>query len=147
MKSALSKFAALALVGIVLIYVISGSLVPRSKSSGSVEHFSTSLDLANQATSISNKVDGLEHIPESDVYEIIRLHQKSLGESKFVNIDELNNRLSGFGDNYRDEFILGSKLFLNGLESGNAVQAIRGQILLRKFGYWYRKNISEIRKK
>jgi hypothetical protein len=112
---------------------------------GNLGQFNTSLDFANQATLISNRLMGLMSL--SDMEQMIRLRRKSIEAGMRVDIVELNDAYPGFGDNFREQFIMGSKLFLRGLENNNPTDALSGQILLGKWGDWYQIHAQYIRRK
>lgn len=110
-----------------------------------IKHFNQSIDYANQATQVINVGNPFEEIAQEDIHVMINLNKKALEEAKLVDIDKLNRDYGGFGTHYRDEFIHGLELSIEGFENSDNQKIIESQILLDKWGSWYNQNIEEIK--
>ncbi len=110
-----------------------------------VEHFSNSIDLANQATMIFNSGGAFKQMADKDIKVTVNYYKQALDEARQVDIETLNNDYAGFGDHYRDEFIRGAGLFIEGYEQSDADKFLQGQVLLDQWGSWFSKNINNIR--
>lgn len=111
------------------------------------QHVSAAIQFHNQAASITSKIGPIiSTISTQDAKSIIDLDKKALAEAKLADIADMNKRYPGFGDHFRDEFIAGLNLFINGFEVGDGVATLRGQILESQFGDWYQANVDGIRK-
>ena len=117
-----------------------------SACSNNVGYFSNSIDLANQATRIANEGSAFELISRDDIRAMTNYYKQALKEAHKVDIEKLNQHYAGFGNHYRDEFIRGVKLFVEGFEQENSKKFLESQILLDHWGTWYSNNIDEIRK-
>ena len=73
-------------------------------------------------------------------------YRKALDAAHQVDIERLNSDFSGLGDHYRDEFIKGAKLYVEGLKQSDGGKLLLGQVLLDRCGTWYSSNIDKIRK-
>lgn len=111
-----------------------------------VEHFSNSIDFANQATRVSNSSGIFEQVADEDIKEMVNYYEQALEEARQVDIAKLNSDYAGFGDHYRDEFIKGAELFVEGYEQSDQEKFLQGQVLLDQWGTWYSDNIDKIRK-
>lgn len=109
-----------------------------------VNHFSQSIDHNNQATRIINKKS--PYITLGDMNKIIELKKKALEEAQLVNIEKLNQRYRDFGNHFKDEYMKGIELFIEGIENENAEKSMLGQVLEDKWGSWYEQNIERIKK-
>lgn len=131
------------ILGYSFILLMIVSLLFCSKSN--VHHFSQSIKYANQATRISNSGESYEFINPEDMDAIVKLKKKALTEARFVDIKDLNRHYPDFGNHYRDEFINGLELYIEGFEKNDTVKLLAGQMLDEKWGVWYEKNVDAIR--
>lgn len=133
-------------------FYFAGSISPPSfqdvkiSSNGDIKHFSNSIDFANQATRISNADGAFEQVEEEDIKEMVGYYRQALEEARQVDIVKLNSDYAGFGDHYRNEFIKGTELFVEGFERSDPDKFLQGQVLLDRWGAWFSNNIDEIRK-
>lgn len=111
-----------------------------------VKHFSNSMDLANKATGVSNAGGAFEQISEDDIEQMIEYYKQALEEAQQVDVAKLNRDYTNFGDHYRDEFMKGMELFVEGLGQSDQEMSLNGQVLLDRWGTWFSDNIDEIRK-
>lgn len=115
-------------------------------SDGTASHIIKSLDYANKATVVINKVGPNQQISQADMEQIINYYKKALAESKKANIEWMNQHYPGFGDHYRSEFMRGLELFIQSYEKNDAIDALASQALLKQWGDWYQANIDDIKR-
>jgi len=127
----------------VIIIIVQGR---GNRSVKDVERLSNSIDLANQATIIANKAGASGKTTEDDIRAMVNYYKQALEEAHQVDIEKLNRDYAGFGDHYRDEFIRGIELFIEGFEQSDPEKFLAGQILLNRWEVWFYNNIDEIRK-
>lgn len=120
--------------------------IQTSGNNNNIEYFSNSIDLANQATRISNSGGAYEEIAENDIKAMAEYYKQALSKAHQVDIKKLNSDYLGFGDHYRDEFIKGVDLFVEGFERSDTEKFLQGQVLLDSWGKWFSNNIDNIRK-
>lgn len=129
----------------VIILIIVGFYFFKSGNS-TVQHLANSINYANQATQIINTGNPFEQVDQADIQTVLEFNKKALEEAKLVDIENLNRDYKDFGNHYRDEFIRGLELFIDGFEISDNQKILEGQILLDKWGTWYSQNIEEIKK-
>ena len=129
--------------GYFLITFVIVSLIFSNKSN--VQHFDQSIKYVNQATQILNSGESYELINPDDMEAVVELKKKALTEAKLVDIKDLNRHYPDFGNHYRDEFINGLELYIEGFEKNDTVKLLAGQMLDEKWGVWYEKNVDAIR--
>ncbi len=117
-----------------------------SVSNDTIEHYSKSINFANQATKISNTGEAYQQISEGEMGAMTDNYQLALAEARQVDTNKLNSMYSGLGDHYKNEFIAGIEMFINGFEKSDSDQFLQGQMLLSRWGDWYNQNREEIRK-
>jgi len=118
----------------------------QTSGSSNVGHFSNSIDFANQATRVSNSGGAFEQVADEDIRAMVDYYRQALEEARKVDIAKLNSDYAGFGDHYRDEFMRGAELFIEGYEQSDAEKFLQGQVLLDQWGTWFTNNIDNIRK-
>ncbi len=129
--------------GYFLITFVIVSLIFSNKSN--VQHFDQSIKYVNQATQILNSGESYELINPDDMEAVVELKKKALTEAKLVDIKDLNRHYPDFGNHYRDEFINGLELYIEGFEKNDTLKRLAGQMLDDKWGVWYEKNVDAIR--
>ena len=130
---------------VILGYLFIVFLISCSKSN--VQHFSQSIDYCNQATRILNAGGSYEFINPNDMETIVDFKKKALEEARLVDIEDLNLHYPDFGNHYRDGFIKGLELFIEGFEKNDNLKIIAGQLLDEKWGEWYEKNVDSIKRR
>lgn len=113
--------------------------------SGDIEHFSKSIDFANKATKISNSGGAYQQMGEEEIKGMVENYKEALTEARLVDIQKLNSDYQNFGDHYKNEFIAGIEMFIDGFEKSDTQKFLQGQMLLQQWGDWYEKNFSAIR--
>ncbi len=116
-------------------------------SKSNVQHFEQSIRYVNQATRILNSGESYEFINPDDMDAIVELKKKALAEARLVDIDDLNRHYPDFGNHYRDEFIKGLELFIEGFEKNDSAKLLAGQMSDEMWGVWYEENIDAIRRR
>lgn len=129
-----------------LLAILISACAPATSLTPQYQHFSKSIDYKNQATRILNKDQSPGVISKEDMLAVVDLTRQALAEAKLVDIDQLNRDYKDFGTHYRDEFIRGLKLFLDGYDSLDNKKNLEGQVLDDQWGTWYRQNADGIRR-
>lgn len=112
----------------------------------SIKHLISSQKFKNEAARLSNEgSQPYSKIPPTELEEYVDKLKKALREAKLVNIEFLNRRFSDWGNKYRDEYIKGLELTIKGLEDGDNAKALKGQLLLDKYGSWHSVNLNNFR--
>jgi len=130
-----------------IILIISYFIIQTvSCSKSTIKHFNQSIEYNNQATRIMNMGGSGELINPEDMDKIIKFTKKALAEAKLVDIRKLNHRYLDFGNHFRDEFIKGLELYIEGIEKNDNLKMLLGQSLQGNWGDWYDQNIEGIRR-
>jgi len=116
------------------------------KRSSNLAHLIKSIDYSNDAAKLSNRGKPFEPVDEAEVKRFIDLKRKALEEAKLVNIEGLNRDHPNFGNHYRDEFVRGLQLLIEGYEKQDNNKIFEASILLDRWGDWYTANLENIRK-
>ncbi len=111
-----------------------------------VGYFSKSIDFANKATKISNNGGAYSQMEGKEIKGMVDNYKQALAEAKQVDTQKLNSDYLGFGDHYKNEFIAGIEMFIDGFEKSDTQKFLQGQMLLLQWGDWYEKNFNAIRK-
>lgn len=117
------------------------------KDKSTIKHFNKSINYANQSTRIINIGGSFELISQEDMEKIVEFRKKALEEARLVDIEKLNHHYLDLGNHYRDEFIKGLELFIEGFEKHDTIKLLSGQMLDEKFEVWLEQNIDDIRKR
>ena len=72
--------------------------------------------------------------------KIIGHCREALQEANLVNADEVDKQVPGFDAHYRNEFIRGMKLFVEGYEKADIGKKLEGGFLLDKWALWNKEN-------
>lgn len=112
---------------------------------GTGKHFVHSIRYSNQAAEIVNRGHAFQQMTITESAEYIRYLRLALEEGRQAKIDHLNNRWSGLGDHYRDEFICGLEKLVEGLQSSNPLMVVEGHHLLDAWSNWYIANQEAVR--
>ena len=118
----------------------------KSVNSENAIHLKQSIDYANNASRISNSMNAFDTFGIKEMTSIIDNYRKALSESQQVEINTLNERLSGFGKHYQNEFINGLNLIIEGFDENNQQKSFKGQVLLDNWGNWYSENLNKIKR-
>lgn len=105
-----------------------------------IAHFQRSFYYASQVVKIANNINSFE---QGNPNEIVELMEKALAEAKLVDIDELNEVYDGFGTHYRDEYIKGIKICIEGCKEVDLKKLMKSQLLLSVWQDWYLENIEK----
>lgn len=139
----------LAIKSIIIVVFISLIILASSctKDKSTIQHFNKSINYANQSTRIINIGGSFELIGQEDIEKIVEFRKKALEEARLVDIEKLNRHYPDLGNHYRDEFIKGLELFIEGFEKHDTIKLLAGQMLDEKFEVWLEQNIDAIRKR
>ena len=133
------------IIAIIIFLVILASSCTNEKST--VQHFTESINYANEATRLRNKGGPYEFMDPEDSGKMLEFMKKALEEARLVNTEILNRRYPDFGNYYRDKFIKGLELFIEGSEENDNIKLLAGQRLDDEWEVWYEQNIDAIRKR
>lgn len=120
-------------------------LVIISCQKNNVIHFNASIEYSNKSASIINQGEDYTLVDSDSMAKIINFYQQALLEAKQVDINILNNQFDGFGNHYKQEFVNGLEILIEGYEKHNQDRFLQGEILLDKWSEWYYINIDSIR--
>jgi len=103
------------------------------------------------AKSIYKSIDAFEILKSGELdYEeqelLIDAFTNALKQAKLVNIDNIENQVPDFASHYRDEFIKGMNLLIQGYENDDISKKIQGGLLLDKWGIWNNENNQQLDK-
>jgi hypothetical protein len=107
------------------------------------EILSKSIDYSNQATLILNRNGS--NLSADEMQNIVRLKKMALEEARLVDVESLNKQHDDFGNQWRDKYIKGLDMFIQGVENSDGVKLLQGQALLEEWGHWYTDNYNDIR--
>ena len=106
----------------------------------SLGHITSSFEFSNKATSIVNQHNGVGMMDKDDLDKFIYYKKQALEEAKLVDIHILNQKLDGFGDHFKAEYLKGLETLIDGHENNNTGKFLEGQVLLDQWGLWFSKN-------
>jgi len=72
--------------------------------------------------------------------KLIEHLRDALQEARLVNIDKVDNQVSGFAAHYRDEFIIGMESIIEGYEKSDLSKKLKGAFLLDRWAKWNKEN-------
>lgn len=134
---------------LVSVYAFSPSSPMQSSSQTStinknIDHFITSIEYANEANRVSNEFDSSGKASGEKLNEIVEFRKKALEEAGLVDTEQLNNQVASFGSQYKNSFIQGLQLFIEGHTENNSDKFFEGQKLLFNWEIWFRDNYNRI---
>ena len=110
----------------------------------SLEYFIYSLESANKASEVVDDDVPYEEISKDDMLEIVDYRIQAKVESERVKTNHLNSIYDGLGDHYKNEFITGLELFIQGYGNSDNEKLQEGDELLDQFSAWYNTNVAGI---
>ena len=72
--------------------------------------------------------------------KLINCLENGLREAEMVNIKKIDNQVPGFEEHFKNEFINGMKLFLDGYKNSDISKKLNGGFLMDKWGVWNKEN-------
>ena len=145
-KSTVCLLVVLAQVGLGILLVKTGIGFLPSEDNKVVSEFIASINSANEASKIINQGNAYSIISESDTKKIIDSYRLALSHAENVDTNLLNQKFSGWGDHFEEEFITGLRLVIDGHEKVDATTSLEGQALLDSWGDWFSEHVREIKK-
>jgi len=115
------------------------------KPESNLSHFINSINYSNEAAKLNDQGKLFSSVSESEMKGFIDLKRKALEEGKLVDIEKLNNDHPNFGNHFRDEYLKGLQLLIDGFDKHQDQDFIQVQILLDKWGDWYIANLDNIK--
>jgi hypothetical protein len=83
---------------------------------------------------------------DADKRSVIEHLRHGLEEGEKVDLASVDDQVPGFAAHYRDEFMAGMGLLIEGFENSHIGKSIKGAILLEKWALWNRDNRKELGK-
>jgi hypothetical protein len=109
------------------------------------EHLSKSIEYSNQGASIANENHPFLSLDLTEKKKFINFKREAINEGLLVNIDTLNSRHPHFGSYFRDNYLKGLQLLIDGYNKSNEQNIIKGFSLLDKWADWYSANLENIK--
>ena len=81
-----------------------------------ITHFIKSINYANSGNELNNQRQPFSIIDNNEMKKSIELYRKAFEEGKLVNIDILNKDHPNFGNHFRDDYLKGLQLLIDGYE-------------------------------
>lgn len=133
-------------LGILLLFI--PPILQRIHFSGieeGVKAFYQSLQAAQEAKRIINKGSAFSVIEADEVTTIFDSYRRSIERAASVDEKLLNEKYQMLGTRFRDQFIKGLQLQINGHETNDMRVSLQGQQFLGEWDDWYIGRLSEIR--
>ena len=105
-------------ISIIIAYAVI-SLNPFTNDSD-VRHFSKSIDIVNQATSILNSGKTYRPVEQREIDAMLEYYRQALSVAKKVNIQKLNSDYQDLGNHYHDQFVVGLQMVVEGFENDDS---------------------------
>ncbi len=106
-----------------------------------MKHIFKSIIISNQAYEIlKNSAVHHKRIGEEDINKMVSLWEKAIKEAEKVDVDNMNKYIPEFSKHYKEEFIKGLNLLVDGFKNSNNVKKLQGAFLLDRWGIWNNKN-------
>lgn len=100
----------------------------------------------NSSISVHNILKNNNPLSDEDKERVIMHLKKALNEAEQVNIADIDHQVTGFAAHYKDEFIEGVKLLIDGFEDSHTGKSLKGAVLMEKWARWNRDNRKELGK-
>jgi len=117
----------------------------QNQKESNIKHLINSINYANSTAELDNQRESFSIIENNEMKKSIEFYKKAFEEGKLVNIDMLNKDHPNFGNHFRDDYLKGLQLLIDGYEKKIDRAYLQGQILLEKWGTWYSANFDNIR--
>ncbi len=98
--------------------------------------------LANSIYASIDAFEVLRHgsLDDKETNKLLAALKKGTEQANFVNLELIEEQVSGFSLHYKEEFIKGMNLLSDGYEHSDTSKKIQGGLLLDKWGLWNNEN-------
>jgi len=110
----------------------------------SFEHLTKSIEYANQTASIVNVNHPFVSLDASEKKKFIDFKRQALVEALLVKTDTLNSRHPNFGNYFRDDYLKGLHLLIDGYNKNSDKDIVQAFSLLGTWADWYSANHENI---
>ena len=83
---------------------------------------------------------------DQDKKRVVEHLRNGLEEAEKVNLAYVDDQVPGFAAHYKDEFMAGVRLLIEGFENSHTGKSLKGAILLEKWALWNHENRKELGK-
>ena len=111
----------------------------------SFEHFSQSIEYANQTSQITNADHPFVSLTPEERKKFVGYKKQALDEGLLINIPTLNSKYPQFGDYFRDYYLKGIQLLVSANDKHNEQEFGQAFALLDTWADWYSANIGNIK--
>lgn len=132
------------IVAVISLIILASSCIEEKST---IRHFNKSINYRRQAIRIINTGGSFELMSPEDSEKMLKFMKRALEEARLVVIEIMNRHYPDFGNHYKDEFIKGLELFIEGSEKNDNLKLLAGQMLVDKWITWYKQNQDAIRKR
>jgi hypothetical protein len=77
---------------------------------------------------------------------LINYFKDSLKEAQLVNAESIDSQVPGFTSHYKNEFIKGMELLIEGYENYDMSKKLQGGVFLDKWAVWDKENNQKLNK-
>ena len=123
-----------------------GIVKSNSKTNDDIEHLFKSIIISNQAYEILKNLPPHKRLSDEDTHKMITLWEKAMEEAEKVDVDNINRYIPEFSKHYKEEFIKGLHLLIDGYKNSNDGKKLQGAFLMDSWGIWNNKNHNIYRK-
>lgn len=85
-------------------------------------------------------------LDEDDQNQLVNEFKRALAQAKLVNVNKIENQITGFAYHYNGEFKKGMQLLIQGYEGNDISKKIQGGALLDNWGKWNNENNQKLDK-
>lgn len=117
---------------------------PNKVTDTTMDKFYRSLELSQKATHLINNDSAYSNMSEEEMKKIIDFEKQALEVSKTFDAKYLDSKYNGLGQHYKNEFVEGLNLFVEGFENQDAEKSVKGQKLKDQWDDWYINNLKKI---
>ncbi len=104
--------------------------------------------LANSIYASINAFDILKNgeLDDDENKKLISYFENGLEQAELVNIEKIDSQIPEFSFHYKNEFINGMKLLIEGYEKDDMLKKLQGGVLLDKWAIWNKENNQKLDK-
>ncbi len=109
------------------------------------EHLIKSIEYSNKTATVVNKNHPFMALDVVEKKKFVDFKRDALEEGLLVNLDALNSRHPNFGNYFRDFYLKGLQILIEGYDKNNEQNVIQGFSLLDTWADWYSANLENIK--
>jgi len=108
-------------------------------------------DKSHLVNSIKSSIHSFESLKngthnDEEKNKLIWHLRNALKEARLVNVDNVESQVHGFTIHYREDFINGIELLIEGYSNTDLTEKIKGAFLLDRWAKWYKENLISLEK-